>query len=88
MMPPIHTSIGSVRLGDSDFVIANPKDDLCGKGVCEPHGQRMGSVGDLYIDRRERKVRFLEVGAGGFLDIGEKRFLVLEEAVTRVSEDR
>jgi hypothetical protein len=31
-------------------------------------------------------VRFLEVGTGGFLGIGEKRFLVPVEAVTQVAE--
>ena len=31
-------------------------------------------------------MRFLEVGAGGFLGIGEKRFLVPVEAVVEVSE--
>lgn len=88
MMHPTHASVGLVRLSDSGFVAANPEDDLCGKGVYDPHGQRMGSVEDLYIDRQEREVRFLEVGAGGFLGIGERRFLVPVEAVTRVSEDR
>jgi hypothetical protein len=44
----------------------------------------MRSVEDLYIDRQEREVRFLEVGAGGFLGIGEGRFLVPVEAVTKV----
>ncbi len=48
----------------------------------------MGSVEDLYIDRQEREVRFLEVGVGGFLGIGERRFLVPVEAVTKVSGDR
>jgi hypothetical protein len=32
-------------------------------------------------------VRFLEVGAGGVLGIGEKHFLVPVEAVTKVAED-
>jgi hypothetical protein len=45
-------------------------------------------VEDLYIDRKEREVRFLEVGAGGFLGIGEKRFLAPVEAVTQVTEDQ
>ena len=31
-------------------------------------------------------MRFLEVGAGGFMGIGEKRFLVPVEAVTKVAE--
>jgi sporulation protein YlmC with PRC-barrel domain len=86
MMHPTQAGIGLVRLGDSDFVPANPEDDLRGKDVCDPHGQRMGSVEDLYVDRQEREVRYLEVGAGGFLGIGERRFLVPVEAVTRVSE--
>ena len=88
MMHPTLAGIGLVRLGDSDFVTANPEDYLRGKDVCDPHGQRMGSVEDLYVDRQEREVRYLEVGAGGFLGIGEKRFLVPVEAVTKVSEDR
>jgi hypothetical protein len=29
-------------------------------------------VSDLYIDRQDREVRYLEVGARGFLRIGEK----------------
>ena len=88
MMHPTLAGIGLVRMGDSGFVPANPEDNLRGKDVYDPHGQRMGSVEDLYIDRQEREVRYLEVGAGGFLGIGERRFLVPVEAVTRVSEDR
>jgi sporulation protein YlmC with PRC-barrel domain len=87
-MHPTRAGIGLVRLGDSDFVPANPEDDLRGKDVYDAQGQRMGSVSDLYIERKEREVRFLEVGAGGFLRIGEKRFLVPVEAVTQVTEDR
>jgi hypothetical protein len=49
----------------------------------------MGCVEDLYAGRQEREVRFLEVGAGGFLGrIGERHFLLPVEAVTKVSEDR
>ncbi len=80
--------IGLIRLGDSDFVPANPEDDLRGKAVYDAQGQRMGSVSDLYIDPKAREVRFLEVGAGGFLGMGEKSYLVLVEAVTEVAEDR
>ena len=86
MMHPTRAGIGLIRLGDSDFVPANSEDDLCGKGVLDAQGQRIGKVEDLYIDRREREVRFLEVGAGGFLGIGQKRFLVPVEAVTKVAE--
>lgn len=88
MMHPTQAGIGLVRLGDSDFVPANPEDYLRGKDVYDPHGQRMGRVEDLYIDRQAREVRFLEVGAGGFLGIGERRFLMPAEDVTKVLDDQ
>ncbi len=88
MSHPTRAGIGLIRLGDSDFVPANPEDDVRGKAVYDAQGQRVGSVSDLYIDRKEREVRFLEVGAGGFLGIGEKHFLVPVVAVTEVADDR
>ncbi len=78
--------IGFVKLSDSDFVFENPEQDIRGKDVYDVHGEQIGSVDDLYVDRQERKVRFLEVGAGGFLGMGEKHFLVAVEAVTEVGE--
>ncbi len=86
MTHPTRAGLGLIRLGDSDFVPANPEDDLCGKGVLDAEGQRLGKVEDLYVDRQEREVRFLEVGVGGVLGIGQKRFLVPVEAVTKVAE--
>jgi sporulation protein YlmC with PRC-barrel domain len=88
MMHPTRAGIGLVRLGDSGFVPANPEDDLRGKDVYDAEGQRIGGVEDLYIERKEREVRFLEVGAGGFLGIGEKHYLVPVEAVVEVAYDR
>src|SRR5918998_5326903 len=85
---PTRAGIGLVSLGDSDFVPANPEDDLRGKDAYDAQGQPIGSVEDLYIDPQEREVRFLEVGAGGFLGIGQKPFLVPVEAITLVAEDR
>jgi|SRR5215207_7523759 len=84
-MHPTQAGIGLVRLGDSDFVPANPEDDVRGKYVYVVDRKVIGSVEDLYIDRREREARFLEVGAGGFLRIGKKRFLVPVEAVVEVA---
>src|SRR5918997_7195709 len=88
MMHPTRAGIALVKLGDSDFVSANPEDDLRGKAVYDTEGQRIGSVEDLYIDPQDREVRFLEVGAGGFLGMGERSYLVMVEAVTQVAEDR
>ena len=57
MMHPTRAGMGLVRLSDSDFVPQNPEDDLRGKDVYDPEGQRIGGVKDLYIDYREREMR-------------------------------
>ncbi len=91
MMHPTRAGIGLVRLGDSGFVLGDPEDELRGKEVCDPHGQHVGSVEDLFVDSQEREVRYLDVRDGGFLGIlgvEERRFLVPVEAVTKVAEDR
>jgi sporulation protein YlmC with PRC-barrel domain len=88
MTHPTQAGIGLVRIGESSFVPANPEDDLCGKDVYTIDGKVIGSVEDLYIDRHELEVRFLEVVAGGFLGIGEKHLLVPVEAVTEVAAGR
>jgi sporulation protein YlmC with PRC-barrel domain len=88
MILPTSAGIGLVRLGNSDFVPANPEDDLRSKDVYDAEGKRVGCVEDLYIDRQVREVRFLEVGAGGFLGIGQKNYLMPVEAVVEVAEDR
>jgi hypothetical protein len=54
MRHPTRAGIGLIRLGDSDFVPANPEDDVRGKDVYDAEGQRIGSVEDLYIERTSR----------------------------------
>ena len=88
MTHPSRAGIELVRLGESEFVPAKPENDVRGKDVYDPEGQRIGGVEDLYIDLQEREVRFLEIGFGGLLGMGEKPILVPVEAVTRVTEDR
>ncbi len=80
------SQIGFVKLSDSDFVLENPEQDIRGKDVYDVDGQQMGRVEDLYIDRHEREARFLEVGSGGFLGIGEKHLLIPVETITEVGE--
>lgn len=76
------------RLGDTDLSPADPNLDIRGRTVTDRHGDDIGHVTGLLIDRGERRVRFLEVGAGGFLGLGERHFLVPVEAVTAVGDDR
>ncbi len=77
-----------VRLSDSEFRLEAPEQDVRGLDVYDRDGDAMGSVEDLYVDEGERKVRFLEVGAGGFLGIGERRFMIPVEAVASIGDDR
>jgi sporulation protein YlmC with PRC-barrel domain len=76
-----------VRLSDSEFRLEDRALDIRGLGVFNRNGEQMGGVEDLYVDTEERKVRFLEVGASGFLGLGEKRFLIPVEAVVKIYDD-
>ena len=87
MSERVHQHEEFVKLSDSDLRLKVPEQDVRGLEVYERGGDQIGSVGDLYIDEQERKVRLLEVGAGGFLGMGEKHFLIPAEAVASVGED-
>ena len=76
-----------VRLSDSGLVLEDLTQDVRGLDVYDEDGDQIGTVEDLYADTEERKVRFLDVAAGGFLGLGEKRFLIPVEAVSEVRED-
>ena len=76
-----------VRLSDSGLALEDLAQDVRGLDVYDKSGDRIGKVEDLYADTEERKVRFLDVSAGGFMGLGEKRFLIPVEAVGEVRED-
>jgi sporulation protein YlmC with PRC-barrel domain len=75
-----------VKMSDSGFGVKSRESDIRRLSVFDWNGDRIGSVEDLYVDTQERKVRFLEVGAGGFMGLGEKRFLIPVEAITNFRE--
>ena len=76
-----------VRLSDSGLALEDLTQDVRGLDVYDEDGDQIGTVRDLYADTQERKVRFLDVSAGGFMGLGERRFLVPVEAVSEVRED-
>ena len=78
---------GLVRLSESGLALEDLTQDVRGLDVHDEDGERIGTVQDLYADAEERKVRFLDVGAGGFVGLGQKHFLVPVEAVSEVRED-
>jgi sporulation protein YlmC with PRC-barrel domain len=86
MTERIGTGLNLVKLSDSEFVLEDRAQDVRGLDVCDSNGDEVGSVEDLYVDEEERKVRFLDVAAGGFFGLGEKRFLIPVEVVREVNE--
>jgi sporulation protein YlmC with PRC-barrel domain len=77
-----------VRLSNSGLTLEDLTQDVRGLDVYDEDGDQIGTVKDLYADAEERKVRFLDVSAGGFMGLGEKHFLIPVEAVSEVREDR
>ena len=75
------------KLSDTNLVVADPVEDVRGKKVVDRFGDEIGSVDDLLIDDREKKVRFLQIASGGFLGIGETTFLLPVDAVKKIIGD-
>ncbi len=75
-----------LKLSESGFTLTDTNEDIRGFKVLDHQGEDIGEIDDLMIDDRERKVRFLLVGAGGFLGLGTKKFMVPIEAVTRIHD--
>jgi sporulation protein YlmC with PRC-barrel domain len=75
------------KLSDSGLTVASSAEDVRGRKVLDRHGEEVGTVDDLMIDDKERKVRFLLVASGGFLGLGETKFLIPVDAITRITSD-
>lgn len=76
-----------VSLGDANMTVADPAEDVRGRSVKDRNGDDIGKVDDLLIDQRDRKVRFMKIGSGGFLGIGEKEVLIPVDTITRIDND-
>lgn len=75
-----------VKLGDTDLTVSNPAEDVRGYDVLDRSGEKIGEVKSLMLDDAESKVRFLEVGGGGFLGIGDKTWMIPVDAITRIHD--
>jgi sporulation protein YlmC with PRC-barrel domain len=75
------------KLADTDLILDDEAQDVRGRKLIDQHGETIGHVSNLFIDTDERKVRLLEVGAGGFLGLGDKHFLIPADAVTSVENN-
>ena len=74
-------------LNDADLTVADNAQDVRGRKVLDKAGEDVGTVDDLMIDDREKKVRFLRVASGGFLGLGDTTVLIPVDAITRVTAD-
>jgi sporulation protein YlmC with PRC-barrel domain len=83
--PIIKTAL--YRLSDMHLTVADRSEDIRGRKVVDRAGEELGKVEDLLVDDRERKIRFVDVGTGGFLGLGETKFLIPVDAITRVEPD-
>jgi sporulation protein YlmC with PRC-barrel domain len=73
-----------IKLSDSENLrLREPLKNISGLDVYDSNGEEIGSVEDLFVDQEAQFPRFLDVGAGGFLGIGKKHFLVPFEEVSR-----
>ncbi len=74
-----------INLRDSDLPRGATAKAMLDGDVYDRDGEKLGTVKDLYVNTEDEDVRFLDVGAGGFLGLGEKHFMVPMEAVTDTS---
>lgn len=77
-----------VSMNDTDLTLADSAEDVRGRTVVDVNGDDIGDVEDLMLDQDDAKVRFLQVGAGGFLGLGEKKFLIPVDAISGIDDDR
>jgi sporulation protein YlmC with PRC-barrel domain len=73
-------------MSDDKLETSDPAEDVRGRKVLDKAGEDIGHVDDLLVDDREHKVRFLRVAAGGFLGVGEAKFLIPVDAITKVDD--
>jgi sporulation protein YlmC with PRC-barrel domain len=76
-----------LKLSDTDWTVADPAEDIRGRKVLDKQGEEVGDVDDLFVDQPEKRVRFLQVASGGFLGLGETKFLIPVDAITKISRD-
>jgi sporulation protein YlmC with PRC-barrel domain len=74
------------RLADTGLELADVDQDIRNRQVIDKNGDHIGHVSSLFIDPDERKVRMLEIRAGGFLGLGERQFLLPVDAITSVGK--
>jgi sporulation protein YlmC with PRC-barrel domain len=73
------------KLSDTGKTVADTDVDVRGLTVTDKNGKDIGTVEDLLIDDRERRVRFLLVEHGGILGLDETKSFIPVDAITRIT---
>lgn len=87
-MDTISNTAQIIKLSDSGLTVTNAAEDIRGRKVLDAAGEEVGEIEDLMIDTVEKKVRFIRVATGGFLGLGETKFLIPIDAITRIGTDQ
>jgi sporulation protein YlmC with PRC-barrel domain len=82
-----HGTASLYKLSDSHLTVADPAEDIRGLKVFDRDDEEVGEIDDLMIDDRERKIRFMRVASGGFLGLGETKFMIPIDTITHITED-
>ena len=80
-------TIGMIALSGSDILLGEPGQDIRGRKLRDHTASEIGTINDLLVDDGERKVRYMLVGVGGFLGIGEKTVVIPIDAITAMGDD-
>lgn len=75
------------KLGNTNLMVSSPDEDIRGRVVMDSSRQKIGRVDELIVDSGTAKVRFIEVGSGGFLGLGREHVLIPVDAITRITQD-
>ena len=86
-MKPTTPTVALEPLSQSELRLRDPAEDIRERTVYDENGQDIGKVKDLIVDRGESRVRFLQLGAGGFMGIGEDTFLIPVDAITAIYDE-
>lgn len=76
-----------IRLSNASLTLADPAEDITGRSVIDANGDDIGSVDDLMIDDLENKVRFISVTSAESLEMGQTKFLIPVDAISRLTGD-
>lgn len=81
-----HQQAVLLRISDTHLTPMDPVQDIRDREVIDSNGENIGRVSDLFIDDADKRVRFVEVAAGGFMHLGETKFLIPVDAVENMDE--